>query len=129
MRAWARPSAPRGSYNTAAARTLLAATILGAAAPPPQDPDAWLRSLIGKPRAELERRLGPPDRSTSNGIQTFLIYRQFDSWRTTARPYPFGYAQGFSGGNRDTASFRCLTTLVLVDDVLQSYNRTGIGCR
>ncbi|MBO0712079.1 MAG: hypothetical protein J2P47_12460 [Acetobacteraceae bacterium] len=131
MSARAGPTDCGGNRRVRVALALVAATLLPAAAPPPADPDTLLRSLIGKNRAEVERRLGPPDRSSSNGIQTFLSYRQFDSWRTTSRPYPFGYSQGFSGGTsfRDTASFRCLTTLVLVDDVLRSYDRSGIGCR
>lgn len=96
----------------------------------PRDADAILQSLLGKDRATIERRIGPPDESESNGVQTFLRYRAFDSRRTSSSPDPFGYAQGFSGGNgfRGTASFNCLTTLVLTDGTLRAYARRGIGC-
>ena len=95
------------------------------------DADSLLRSLIGKDQATIERRIGPPDESESNGVQTFLRYRSFDSWRTGSSPDPFGYAQGFSGGRgfRGNASFDCLTTLVLKDGALRAYARSGIGCR
>ncbi len=94
------------------------------------DADTLLRSLIGKDRATIERRIGPPDESESNGVQTFLRYRTFDSWRTSSAPDPFGYLQGYSGGRgfRGTASFNCLTTLVLTDGILRAYARTGTGC-
>ncbi len=94
------------------------------------DADAVLRSLIGKDQATIERRIGPPDESESNGVQTFLRYHTFESRRTGSSPDPFGYAQGFSGGNgfRGTASFNCLTTLVLTDGTLRAYARRGIDC-
>jgi hypothetical protein len=95
------------------------------------DPDTLLHSLIGKDQTTIERRIGPPDESESNGVQTFLRYRHFDSWRTSSAPDPFGYAQGYSGGRgfRGTASFNCLTTLVLTDGTLRAFERNGIGCR
>ena len=95
------------------------------------DADTLLRSLIGKDQATIERRIGPPDESESNGVQTFLRYRTFDSWRTGSSPDPFGYAQGYIGGRgfRGTASFNCLTTLVLTDGTLRAFERNGTGCR
>ncbi|MBV8090672.1 MAG: hypothetical protein JO139_14095 [Alphaproteobacteria bacterium] len=56
-----------------------------------------LHNLIGKDEATIERTIGPPDESGRNGVQAFLKYRSFDSWRTSSKPYPFGYSQGFSG--------------------------------
>jgi hypothetical protein len=95
------------------------------------DTDVLLRSLIGKDEATIERTVGPPDESERNGVQAFLKYRSFDSWRTSSKPDPFGYSQGFSGPQvlRDTANFDCLTTLVLTDGILRAYTRKGIGCR
>jgi len=92
---------------------------------------ALLQSLVGKDQTEVELRMGPPDRIESHGVQTFLRYRQFDSWRTGSKPDSFGYSQGYSGGAgfRGTASFNCLTTVVLVDGIVRSYSRSGIGCR
>ncbi len=78
----------------ASAALVIASTIAQAA---PGDADAVLQSLMGKDRATIERRIGPPDESESNGVQTSLRYRAFDSRRTGSSPDPFGYAQGFSG--------------------------------
>jgi hypothetical protein len=112
----------------AGAATLVIATPVAQAAP--GDADALLRSLIGKDRTVIERRMGPPDESESNGVQTFLRYRTFDSRRTSSTPDPFGYSQGFNGrlGFRGTASFDCLTTLVLTEGVLRAYARRGSNC-
>jgi hypothetical protein len=95
------------------------------------DVDAVLRSLLGKDEAAIEQRFGVPDQTESNGVQTFLRYHNFDSWRTNGAPYPFGYSQGFSGahGFRDTANFDCTTTLVFVDGNLRAYARQGTGCQ
>jgi hypothetical protein len=49
--------------------------------------DASLRSLIGKDETTIERSVGPPDERESNGVQTFLGYHSFDSWRTGGRPH------------------------------------------
>jgi hypothetical protein len=94
------------------------------------DADPLLRSLLGKDRAVIEQRMGPPDESESNGVQVFLRCRTFDSRRTSSSPDPFGYSQGFSGrlGFRGTANFDCLTTLVLTEGVLRAYARRGSNC-
>ena len=112
----------------ALAALFLAATTAHAAA---GDTDDLLRSLIGKDQATVERRVGPPDESESNGVQTFLHYRAFESHRIGSSPDPFGYSQGYSGslGFRGKASFNCLTTLVLTDGTLRAYTRRGSSCR
>jgi hypothetical protein len=96
----------------------------------PDDPNAFLRSLIGKDRATIERRVGPPDEARSNGVQIFLLYHNFDSWLLGTRPPPFGEAQGFSPdrGFRGRANFDCYTTIVLTDGVMSAYSRNGVGC-
>ena len=53
-----------------------------------------LQSLVGRDERTVEHRLGPPDHVERNGVQTFLRYRGFDSWRTGSKPDPFGYSQG-----------------------------------
>ena len=95
------------------------------------DADAILQSLIGKDQATIERQFGVPDQIESNGVQTFLRYHNFDSWRTDGAQYPFGYSQGFSGsrGFRDSANFECKTTLVFTNGNLQAYARQGTDCR
>jgi len=92
---------------------------------------AVLQSLVGRDERTVEHRLGPPDHVERNGVQTFLRYRGFDSWRTGSKPDPFGYSQGYSGGTgfRATASFNCVTVLALVDGTVRSFHRSGIGCR
>jgi hypothetical protein len=112
----------------AAAAASIAATPVRAAS---GDADALLRSLIGKDEATIEHTIGPPDESLRNGVQTYLRYRSFDSWRIGGKPDPFGYAQSYSGplGFRGSANFDCLTTLVLTDGVLTAFARKGIGCR
>jgi hypothetical protein len=92
--------------------------------------DVLLKSLIGKSEAAVLARVGPPDETERNGVQTFFRYRAFDARRTGLGPDPFGFAQGLKGplGFRGTASFNCLTTLVLVNGALEAYYRSGIGC-
>ena len=117
----------RGTVS-AALLALVVATPLAHAAS--GDVDALLRSLIGKDEATVEQKMGPPDESESNGIQTFLHYRAFDVHRIRSTPDPFGYAQGYSGslGIYDKASFDCVTTLVLADGTLRAYSRKGNDC-
>lgn len=97
----------------------------------PGDADTMLRSLIGKDETAIEQRMGVPDATESNGVQTFLTYHNDDFWRTTSRPFPFGYSEGYSGalGFRNQANFECETTLVLTDGILRAYSRQGSGCR
>ncbi len=118
---------PARSMLAGIAALVMASAIAQAAS---EDADALLRSLVGKDQTTIERRIGPPDESESNGVQTFLRYRNFDWWRTGSSPDPFGYTQGFSGGRgfRGSASFDCLTTLVLTEGTLRAYSRNGIGC-
>ena len=116
-----------------AAPAMLAALAMAAATAhaATSDTDSLLRSLIGKDQATVEQRVGPPDESESNGLQTFLHYRTFESHRTSSRPDPFGYSQGYSGslGFRGKASFDCVTTLVITDGTLRAYTRRGSDCR
>jgi hypothetical protein len=107
---------------------LLGAALAHAA---PADADAVLSGLIGKDEKTILQKFGLPDATEQNGVQTFLRYHNFDFWRTTSAPYPFGYSQGFSGalGFRDRANFECLTTLVFTDGLLRAYARQGNGCR
>jgi hypothetical protein len=92
--------------------------------------DALLKSLIGKTEAAVVARVGPPDETERNGVQTFFRYRAFDARRTGVGRDPFGFAHGLKGplGFRGTASFDCQTTLVLTDGILTAYSRSGIGC-
>ena len=96
-----------------------------------QDAETVLRGLIGKDEAAIQRKFGLPDRTDSNGVQTFFYYFNADFWRTTSAPYPFGYSEGYSGslGFRDRANFECTTTLVFTDGILRAYARKGTGCR
>jgi len=98
------------------ALVVIAATPTSAAVP---KADAILRSLIGKDEAAIERSFGLPDEKESNGVQTFLRYRSFDSWRISGRPHR----------SRGRVNFDCLTTLVLRDGILRAYEQNGIGCR
>jgi hypothetical protein len=111
----------------------LAALLIGAALAhaAADDADAVLRGLIGKDEKTILQKFGLPDATERNGVQTFLRYHNFDFWRTTSAPYPFGYSQGFSGalGFRDRANFECTTTLVFTDGLLRAYAREGTGCR
>jgi hypothetical protein len=108
--------------------TLVATTFAQAAS---DDVDALLRSLIGKDETTIEQKFGLPDKIENNGVQTFLRYHNFDSWRTSSSPDPFGYSQGFSGplGMRGKANFHCTTTLVFTDGTLRAYSRQGTDCR
>lgn len=92
--------------------------------------DALLKSLIGKTEAAVLARVGPPDETERNGVQTFFRYRAFDARRTGVGRDPYGFAHGLKGslGFRGTASFDCQTTLVLTDGTLTAYSRSGIGC-
>jgi hypothetical protein len=95
------------------------------------DVDAVLQSLIGKDEATVEQRFGLPDKIERNGVQTFLRHHNFEFWRTSSAPYPFGYSQGFSGppGFRARANFDCTTTLVFTNGNLRAYAQVGTGCR
>ncbi|HUZ64909.1 MAG TPA: hypothetical protein VMU82_14485 [Acetobacteraceae bacterium] len=110
------------------------AALMFASGPAPAATDATetlLRSLIGKDQAAVERQFGLPDATQYNGVQTFLIYHNFDAWRTTGTPEPFGYSQGYSGplGLRGSAVFECTTTLVFTEGILRAYARHGSYCR
>jgi len=86
--------------------------------------DAVLQGLLGKDQATVERRLGLPDETENNGLQTFLRYRNADSYwlgRADQNHAPLGF-QG-------RANFDCLTTLAFTDGRLRAYVRSGVGCR
>ena len=107
------------------------AIVTGAAWAAANDVETLLRSLIGKDEAAIQRQFGVPDKTENNGVQTFFLYYNFDAWRTTGRPEPFGYSQGYSGplGLRGRTAFECTTVLVFTDNILRAYSREGSFCR
>jgi hypothetical protein len=104
---------------------------VGVARPAPAGADATLQSLIGKDRATIERRIGLPDESENNGVQVFMHYHSFDSWRLGTGGSTFGDSKGFGDdrGFRGRANFDCQMTIVLTDGIMRAYTRNGIGCR
>ncbi len=95
------------------------------------DTRSVLAGLIGHSKAEVIARLGPPTdtQTTVNGER--LTYERLDAFR------PYGNSGGNTraGGPYDgpfsprIASFRCNTTVVIRDGVMQAFGREGNDCR
>ena len=94
--------------------------------------DQWaiLANLVGHTKAEVIRRLGPPnDRSiTVDGER--LFYERIDAGRFGARA-----GQGARDDSGDTGlslrdyDFRCHVEIVIRNDRMEAFNRTGNDCR
>lgn len=90
-----------------------------------------LSGLVGRSKAELIRRLGPPSDAITTVDGERLFYDTLDA----------GFIGGRSGGNTRAGgppnagfalrsySFRCKTEVVVRAGRVQAFNRTGNDCR
>lgn len=79
---------------------------------------AELSALVGRPEAELVRRLGPPAQvSELQGVRT-LTYEERDVTRL----------RGLSAIPPRTASFRCDTVVVVAQGRVRAFDSRGNGC-
>lgn len=79
---------------------------------------AELSALVGRPEAELIRRLGPPVHvSELQGVRT-LTYEERDvTW-----------LRGLGAIRPRTASFRCDTVVVVAEGRVRAFDLRGNGC-
>lgn len=98
---------------------LAAAVLLAACATEPLGPGrAALSDLVGRPEAELIRRLGPPVHvSELQGVRT-LTYEARDVTRL----------RGSFAIPPRTASFRCDTVVVVAEGRVRAFDSRGNGC-
>ena len=93
------------------------------------DQRALLEGLVGRPEAEVIRRLGPPtDRKvTLDGER--LFYQTIDAGRFGATA---GQGARDDSGNTGLSlrdySFRCQVEVVIRDGRMAAFNRTGNDC-
>ncbi len=95
------------------------------------DTRSVLVGLVGHSKADVIARLGPPTgtQTTVNGER--LTYERLDAFR----PYGVSGGNTRAGGPYDgpfsprIASFRCDTTVVIRDGVMQAFGREGNDCR
>lgn len=95
------------------------------------DTRSVLIGLIGRSKADVIARLGPPTdtQTTVNGER--LTYERLDA----TRPYGNSGGNTRAGGPDDgplgprIASFRCDTTVVIRDGIVQAFDRQGNNCR
>lgn len=79
---------------------------------------AELSDLVGRPEAELVRRLGPPAHvSELQGVRT-LTYEERDVTRL----------RGLGAIPPRTASFRCDTVVVVAEGRVRAFDLRGNGC-
>ena len=79
---------------------------------------AELSALVGRPEAELVRRLGPPVHvSGLQGVRT-LTYEARDVTRL----------RGLGAIRPRTASFRCDTVVVVAEGRVRAFDSRGNGC-
>lgn len=95
------------------------------------DTRATLSGLVGRTKAEAIRRLGPPSDSAKTVDGERLFYETLDAGRVGGRSGQDTRAGGRGDGGPfpRTYSFRCRTELVIRDNRVQAFNRSGNDCR
>ena len=91
---------------------------------------ADLAKWVGISETELVRRLGPPDASSGDVSQKFLVYSNVDARYVSPSAgyhYDHDYHYGF-GRAPAIAEFNCKTTLVIENGRVRAYDLTGNGC-
>lgn len=116
-----------GGPAAAALALLLASPALAA----PGDTRAVLSGLVGRSKAEVIRRLGPPSDTVTTVDGERLFYETLDAGRVGGRSGQdtrAGGAGGFGPFPR-SYSFRCRTEVVIRDGRVRAFNRSGNDCR
>ena len=98
---------------------LAAAALLAACATERLGPGrAALSGLVGRPEAELIRRLGPPVHvSELQGVRTLTYEARDVTW-----------LRGLGAIRPRTASFRCDTVVVVAEGRVRAFDSRGNGC-
>ena len=95
------------------------------------DPVDTLSSLVGHSKAELVQRFGPPSNAITTVDGERLIYETLDAGRVGG----ISGQNTRAGGPGDfglfprTYSFRCRTEVVIADNRVRAFNRSGNGCQ
>ena len=90
-----------------------------------------LSGLVGRSKAEVIRRLGPPSDAVTTIDGERLFYETLDAGRIGDRSGQETRANEPSrlGPFPRTYSFRCKTEVVIRDGRVQAFNRSGNDCR
>ncbi len=94
------------------------------------DQRSVLDALIGRPKADVIARLGPPSDRRIDVDGERLFYERIDAGRFGGSAGQGGrdgsYGSGLSLHDYD---FRCRVEVVIRDGRVQAYNRAGSDCR
>jgi len=95
------------------------------------DPRSVLAGLIGRSKADVIARLGPPTGTQTTVDGERLTYERLDAFRPNGRSGGNTRAGGRDDGpfGPRIASFRCDTTIVVRDGIVQAFGREGNDCR
>ncbi len=110
---------------------LLALALLTAPVAAHGDTRAMLSQLVGRSKAELVQRLGPPFDSITTIDGERLFYETLDAGQIGGRSGQDTRASGSLGAGpfSRTYSFRCRTEVVIRDGRVAAFNRSGNDCR
>ena len=109
-----------------AAAPVLAAPVLAA----PGDTRAVLSGLVGRSKADVIQRLGPPSDTVTTVDGERLFYETLDAGLVNGRSGQETRANEPRGVGLfpRTYSFRCKTEIVIRDGRVQAFNRSGNDC-
>ena len=90
-----------------------------------------LSALVGRSKAEVVRRLGPPGDTVTTVDGERLFYETLDAGRIGGRGGGDTRANSPSGigALRGSYAFRCRTEVVIRDGRVAAFNRSGNDCR
>ncbi len=112
-------------------RPVVIITLLSSSLAAQIDPHDALSRLVGHSKAELIQRFGAPSDAITTIDGERLIYETLDAGRVNGRSGQNTRA----GGPGDfglfprTYSFRCRTEVVIADNLVRAFNRSGNDCR
>jgi len=113
----------------AAAPCLLALLLAAWPASAQADTRAVLSGLVGRSKAEVIGRLGPPYDTVTTVDGERLLYETLDAGRIGGRSGQGTRAGGTGGGLFPRSySFRCRTEVVIRDGRVAAFNRSGNDC-
>lgn len=93
------------------------------------DPQATLSALVGRTKAEVVQRLGPPSDASPAVDGERLFYETLDAGQVGGRAGQDTRAGGGGSGPFPRAyAFRCRTEVVIRDGRMTAFNRTGNDC-
>ncbi len=114
----------------AAAPCLLALLLAAWPAFAQADIRAVLSGLVGRSKAEVIGRLGPPYDTVTTLDGERLLYETLDAGRIGGRSGQDTRAGGTGGGPFPRSyTFRCRTEVVIRDGRVAAFNRSGNDCR